>query len=41
MDFSKEARIQTITHSQPDALLDAMKAYRPPLEAVRRWMRQD
>jgi uncharacterized protein (TIGR00730 family) len=25
----------------PDALLDAMKAYQPPLEAVKRWMRQD
>jgi len=36
-----EHRRALLCDSQPDALLDAMNAYRPPLEAVRRWMRQD
>ncbi len=36
-----EHRRALLCHSQPDALLDAMMAYRPPLEAVKRWMRQD
>jgi uncharacterized protein (TIGR00730 family) len=35
-----EHRRALLCHSRPDALLDAMKAYQPPLEAVRRWMKQ-
>jgi len=35
-----EHRHALLCDSQPDVLLDTMKAYRPPLEAVRRWMRQ-
>jgi uncharacterized protein (TIGR00730 family) len=36
-----EHRRALLCDSQPDKLLDAMEAYRPPLEAVKRWMRQD
>ena len=36
-----EHRRALLCDSQPEALLDAMSAYRPPLEAVSRWMRQD
>jgi uncharacterized protein (TIGR00730 family) len=36
-----EHRRALLCASQPDALLDLMKAYQPPLEAVQRWMRQD
>ena len=36
-----EHRRALLCDSQPDSLLDAMKAFRPPLEAVRRWMRQE
>jgi uncharacterized protein (TIGR00730 family) len=36
-----EHRRALLCHSQPELLLEAMKAFRPPLEAVRRWMRQE
>ena len=36
-----EHRRALLCDSQPDGLLDAMEAFRPPLEAVRRWMRQE
>ena len=36
-----EHRSALLCDSQPDGLLDKMKAYHPPLEAVKRWMRQD
>jgi len=36
-----EHRQALLCDSQPDGLLDAMKTYRPPMEAVRRWMRQE
>jgi uncharacterized protein (TIGR00730 family) len=36
-----EHRRALLCNSLPDALLEAMKAYQPPLEAVKRWMRQD
>jgi uncharacterized protein (TIGR00730 family) len=36
-----EHRRALLCDSQPDKLLEAMEAYRPPLEAVKRWMRQD
>jgi uncharacterized protein (TIGR00730 family) len=36
-----EHRRALLCNSLPEALLDAMEAYRPPLEAVKRWMRQD
>jgi uncharacterized protein (TIGR00730 family) len=36
-----EHRQALLCHSQPDDLLDAMEAYRPSLEAVKRWMAQD
>jgi uncharacterized protein (TIGR00730 family) len=36
-----EHRRALLCNSQPDGLLDAMESFRPPLEAVRRWMRQD
>ena len=36
-----EHRRALLCNSQPEALLDAMIAFRPPLEAVRRWMQQD
>jgi uncharacterized protein (TIGR00730 family) len=36
-----EHRAALLCHSDPDALLNAMAQYKPPLEAVTRWMRQD
>ncbi len=36
-----EHRRALLCDSQADGLLEAMEAYRPPLEAVKRWMRQD
>jgi uncharacterized protein (TIGR00730 family) len=36
-----EHRRALLCDSQPEALLDAMKAYQPPLEAVKRWMKQE
>jgi uncharacterized protein (TIGR00730 family) len=36
-----EHRRALLCDSQPDGLLEAMEVYRPPLEAVKRWMRQD
>jgi uncharacterized protein (TIGR00730 family) len=36
-----EHRRALLCNSQPDDLLDAMEAFQPPLEAVKRWMRQD
>ena len=36
-----EHRQALLCNSQPELLLDAMKAYHPPLEAVKRWMKQD
>ena len=36
-----EHRQTLLCDSQPDDLLDAMEAYRPALEAVKRWMTQD
>jgi uncharacterized protein (TIGR00730 family) len=36
-----EHRRALLCNSLPDALLEAMKAFQPPLEAVKRWMRQD
>jgi uncharacterized protein (TIGR00730 family) len=36
-----EHRQALLTNSDPESLLDAMGAFKPPLEAVKRWMRQD
>ena len=36
-----EHRKALLCASQPEGLLEAMSAYHPPLEAVKRWMRQD
>ncbi len=36
-----EHRRVLMCESQPDRLLEAMTTYRPPLEAVGRWMRQE
>ena len=36
-----EHRRALLCDSQPDGLLDALEAYRPALEVVKRWMRQD
>jgi uncharacterized protein (TIGR00730 family) len=36
-----EHRRVLLCDSQPELLLEAMKAYHVPLEAVKRWMRQD
>ncbi len=36
-----EHRRVLLCDSQPELLLEAMNAYRPPLEAVKRWMRQE
>jgi uncharacterized protein (TIGR00730 family) len=36
-----EHRQALLCNSQPDELLDAMEAYQPALEAVKRWMAQD
>jgi uncharacterized protein (TIGR00730 family) len=36
-----EHRQLLLCNPDPEALLEAMQAFQPPLEAVRRWMRQD
>jgi len=36
-----EHRRALLCDSDPEALLDAMEAFAPPVEAVKRWMRQD
>lgn len=36
-----EHRRALLCESEPDKLLDRMKGYQPPYEAVERWMRQD
>jgi uncharacterized protein (TIGR00730 family) len=36
-----EHRQLLICNADPEALLEAMEAFQPPLEAVQRWMRQD
>ncbi len=36
-----EHRRALLCESEPGKLLDLMEAYQPPMEAVRRWMRQD
>jgi len=36
-----EHRHALLYDSQPEELLDAMIAFQPPLEAVKRWMRQE